>query len=148
MRKIWAFFWYQNLWKFEKNLTQSDWAPLKLKQKRLILHLFSHICNIKIQTEMLNFTSVFTITYGIQSFKILCITFSCNMFKHLTVIALVIYIDLIHISSTPSFALLSSVDSKIIKWACRLNIAEKSHPRQEIQSNSPHNHSQFINISI
>ena len=29
MRKIWAFFWYQNLRKFEKNLKQSDRAPLK-----------------------------------------------------------------------------------------------------------------------
>ncbi len=28
MRKIWAFFWYQNLWKIEKNLKQSDRAPL------------------------------------------------------------------------------------------------------------------------
>ncbi len=28
MRKIWAFFWYQNLQKFEKNLKQSDRAPL------------------------------------------------------------------------------------------------------------------------
>ncbi len=30
MRKIWAFFWYQNLRKFEKNLNQSDRAPLRL----------------------------------------------------------------------------------------------------------------------
>ncbi len=28
MRKIGSFFWYQNLWKFEKNLMQSDRAPL------------------------------------------------------------------------------------------------------------------------
>ncbi len=28
MRKIRTFFWYQNLWKFEKNLKQSDRAPL------------------------------------------------------------------------------------------------------------------------
>ncbi len=28
MRKILAFFWYPNLWKFEKNLKQSDRAPL------------------------------------------------------------------------------------------------------------------------
>ena len=28
MRKIWAFSWYQNLQKFEKNLKQSDRAPL------------------------------------------------------------------------------------------------------------------------
>ncbi len=28
MRQIWAFFWYQNLPKFEKNLKQSDRAPL------------------------------------------------------------------------------------------------------------------------
>ena len=28
MRKIWSFFWYQNLWKFEENLKQSDQAPL------------------------------------------------------------------------------------------------------------------------
>ncbi len=31
MRKIWAFFWHQNLWKFEKNLKQSDRAPLICK---------------------------------------------------------------------------------------------------------------------
>ena len=29
MRKTWAFFWYPNLRKFEKNLKQSDRAPLK-----------------------------------------------------------------------------------------------------------------------
>ncbi len=30
MRKIWAFFWYQNLQKFEKNLKQLDRAPLNM----------------------------------------------------------------------------------------------------------------------
>ena len=33
MRKIWAFFWYQNLQKFEKNLKQSDRAPLISREK-------------------------------------------------------------------------------------------------------------------
>ncbi len=37
MRKIWAFFWYQNLRKFEKNLKQSDRAPLSMR--KIWLHI-------------------------------------------------------------------------------------------------------------
>ncbi len=36
MRKIWAFFWYQNLRKFEKNLKQSDREPLRKSETKLV----------------------------------------------------------------------------------------------------------------
>ncbi len=37
MRKIWAFFWYQNLWKFENNLKQSDQAPLSKQAQTIFI---------------------------------------------------------------------------------------------------------------
>ncbi len=33
MRKIWAFFWYQNLGTFDKNPKQSDQAPLSVNPR-------------------------------------------------------------------------------------------------------------------
>ncbi len=52
MRKIWAFFWYQNLWKFEKNLKRSDRAPLKELQSRSIrCTLSSNLLRLLIQSK-------------------------------------------------------------------------------------------------
>ncbi len=46
MRKIWSFFWYQNLEKFEKNLTQSDRAPLRLLREYLLIDGIMMLANL------------------------------------------------------------------------------------------------------